>query len=142
MKRILITGLALLVLIGAAAWIGYSIEQHRGSEVRQRDWASIQKAMKSPDYELGVVLEQKGTFVGSFGALQKLRAGDIEGGTRDVERLCFAAADTVYGGHPETEFIAKSFLDEFRHYRQTYRTNSADWTIMEQNLERKLADWK
>ena len=89
-----------------------------------------------------MVLEQKGAFVGSFDALQKIRAGDVEGGTRRIESSCFAAADTVYSGHPETEFVAKSFLEDFRHYRQTYRTNNADWSITEQNLERKLADWK
>ena len=141
MKRILVNGLVLLVLIGAAAWTGYFIGQHHSSGLGQRE-TSIEEAMQTPDFKLGLVLEQKGTFVVSFGALQKLRAGDIEGGTRDVERLCFSAADTVYGNHLETRFVAKSFFDDFRDYRQSYRTNRADWSITEQNLERKLADWK
>ena len=131
----------MLVLVGAATWLGYSIGQRHRSEVGQGE-ASIEEAMKSPDFELGVVLDRKGTFVVSFSALQKLRAGDIEGGTRNIESLCFAAADTVYGSRPETRVAASSMLDEFRHYRQTYRTNSADWTITEQNLEQKLAKWK
>ena len=87
-------------------------------------------------------MEQKGAFVATFDSLQKIRAGDVEAGTKRLESSCFAAADTVYAGRPETEFIAKSFLTDFRQYRQTYRTNTADWSIMEQNLERKLADWK
>jgi len=123
MKRILINGLVLVVLVCAAAWAGYSIGHRRG-------------------FELGLVLEQKGTFVGTFDALQKIRAGDVQAGTQRIEHSCFAAADTVYADRPETEFVAKTFLDDFRHYRQTHRTNSADWSITEQNLERKLANWK
>ena len=123
MKRILIKGLILAVIVCAIAWVSYSIGHRRG-------------------FELGLVLEQKGTFVGTFDALQKIRSGDIEGGTRRIESSCFAAAATVYAGRPETELVAKSFLADFRHYRQTYRNNRADWSIMEQNLERELADWK
>jgi len=123
MKRIFINGLVLVALIWAAAWAAYSIGYRRG-------------------YDLGLVLDEKAVFVGTFDALQKIRAGEVEAGTRRIEKSCFAAADSVYAGRPETEFIAKSFLGDFRHYRQTYRSNSADWSITEQNLERKLADWK
>ena len=123
MKRILIIGLVLVGAIVATAWASYSLGHRRG-------------------YELGLVLEEKGAFVGSFDALQKIRAGDVEAGTRRIESSCFAAADTVYAGHPECDFIAKTFVSDFRHYRQTYRTNSVEWSITEQNLERKLADWK
>lgn len=122
MKRILIIEVFAVALI-ATAWISYSIGHRRG-------------------YELAVVLEQKGAFVGSFDALQKIRAGDIQGATQRIESTCFAAADTVYGSHPECDFVAKTFLSDFRRYRQTYRSNSADWSIMEQNLERKLGDRK
>jgi hypothetical protein len=123
MKRALIVGLVLIGVFVATAWGFYSLGHRRG-------------------YELGLVLEQKGAFVGSFDALQKIREGNIDGGTRRTESTCFAAADTVYGGHPECDFVAKTFLSDFRHYRQTYRTNSAEWTPMEQNLERELAGWK
>ena len=123
MKRTLVIGLVFIGAIVATAWASYSLGHHRG-------------------YELGLVLEQKGAFVGSFDALQKIRAGDIDGGTRRIESTCFAAAGTVYRGHPECDFVAKTFLSDFRHYRQTYRTNSADWTPMEQGLERELANWK
>jgi hypothetical protein len=123
MKITLIKGLVLVIIVLAAIWAAYSVGHRRG-------------------FELGLILEQKGAFVATFDSLQKIRAGDIEAGTKRLESSCFAAADTVYAGRPETEFIAKSFLTDFRHYRRTYRTNSADWSIMEQNLERKLADWK
>ena len=122
MKRI-IKGLVLAAIICGAVWAAYFIGHRRG-------------------YDLGLVLSQKGAFVGTFDALQKLRAGELEAGIRRIESSCFAAADTVYAGRPETEFVAKSFLADFRHYRQTYRTNSAEWSIAEQNLERKLVDWK
>jgi len=123
MKRTFIIGLVFIGAIIVTAWASYSVGHRRG-------------------YELGLILEQKGAFVGSFDALQKIRAGDIDGGTRRTESTCFAAAATVYAGHPECDFVAKSFLSDFRHYRQTYRTNSAEWTPMEQNLESELADWK
>jgi hypothetical protein len=123
MKRILINGLVLVVLVCAAAWVGYSIGHRRG-------------------FELGLIPDQRITFVVSFSALQKLRAGDIEGGTREVERVCFSAAETVYSGRPETRLVASTFFGDFRHYRQTYRTNSAAWTPIEQQLEKTLADWK
>jgi len=123
MKRTLIAGLVFIGAIVATAFASYSLGHRRG-------------------YELGLVLEQKGAFVGSFDALQKIRAGDIAGGTQRIQSTCFAAAATVYAGHPECGFVAKTFLTDFRHYRQTYCTNSAEWTPTEQNLERELATWK
>ncbi len=122
MKRTLVIGLVLIGVIIATAWVSYSLGHRRG-------------------YELRLVLEQKGLFVGTLDALQKLRAGDVEAGTRRIEKTCFVAAGKVYAGHPECDFVAKTFLTDFRHYRQTYRTNRADWSIAEQNLETKLADW-
>lgn len=141
MKDNLIKGLVLLILLGGAGWTGYSIGLHHRSEVERRQ-TLIEEAMTSPDFELGLVLEQKGTFVSSFSALQKLRPGDIDGGIRDVERMCFSAADPVYGKHPETRIVANLLFDDFRHYFQTYCTNRATLTSAEQNLQRNLADWK
>jgi hypothetical protein len=117
MKRIIVSG-AVLAVVCAAAWAAYSIGYRRG-------------------FDRALIL-QNGTFVGTFDALQKIRAGDVDGGTRRIESLCFSAANTVYGDRPAGEFVAKTFLDEFRRYRQTYRSNSAEWTVAEQNLERKL----
>ena len=121
MKRIIISAVALAVVC-AAAWAAYSIGYRRG-------------------FDRALIL-QNGTFVGTFDALQKIRAGDIENGTRRIESLCFSAANTVYSDRPASEFVAKTFLDDFRHYRQTYRSNSAEWTVAEQNLERKLDERK
>jgi hypothetical protein len=117
MKRIFMSGVVLAVIC-AGAWAAYSVGYRRGF-----------------DRALNL---QNGTFVGTFDALEKIRAGDVEDGTRRLESLCFSAADTVYSGRPGSEFVAKAFLDEFTHYRQTYRSNSAEWTVAEQNLERKL----
>lgn len=117
MKRIVISAVV-LAFVCAAAWAAYSIGYRRG-------------------FDRALVL-QNGTFIGTFDALQKIRAGDVDGGTRRIESLCFSAANTVYSERPAGEFVAKTFLDDFRQYRHTYRSNSADWTPAEQNLERKL----
>lgn len=117
MKRIIVIA-SVLVVAGAAAWAAWSIGYQRG-------------------FDRALVL-QNGTFVGTFGALQQIRAGDVEGGARRIESLCFSAANTVYSDRPAGEAVAKTFLDSLRRYRQTYRSNRAEWTIMEQNLERKL----
>lgn len=117
MKRHVISAVVLAVVC-ATAWTAYSIGYARG-------------------FNRALILHN-GTFVGTFDALQKLRAGDVDGGTRRIESLCFAAANTVYSGKPAGEFVAKTFLDEFRQYRYTYRSNRTEWTVAEQNLERKL----
>ena len=120
MKRLLVIGLVLL-LVCVAAWGGYFLGDQHG-------------------FDRALVL-RGGEFVGTLDALQKLRAEDIEGGTRRIESLCFAAANTVYG-KLASGFVAKTFIDELRQYRQTYRTNSAEWSPAEQNLEAKLAACK
>ncbi len=121
MKRVLLPG-AVLVLACGVGCAGYFVGYHRG-------------------FDRAVVL-QNGTFVGTFDALQKLRSGDLEGGTRRIETLCFSAANTVYGGRPVSQFVAKTFVQDFKEYRQTYRSNRTDWTAAEENLETKLAEWK
>lgn len=79
MKWSLILGLGLIVACGTA-WASYSVGYRRGCDQ-------------------ALILEN-GTFVGTFDALEKLRSGDVEGGTRRIETLCFAAANTVYSGKP------------------------------------------
>lgn len=126
MKRSLFVGAILLLACGAgygAYWFGYQRGYHRA------------------------LFLQTGTFVVSLDALDKIRAGDITGGTQRVEGLCFSSANTVYGDFVMRngflgKFVGKSMLDDLRHYRQTYRANKADWTPMEQSLERNLADCK
>jgi hypothetical protein len=121
MKRFLLPGVVMLLICGAA-YTSYLLGYREG-------------------FGHALVL-QNGTFVGTFDALQKLRAGDVEGGTRRIETLCFSAANTVYSARPAARFVAKTFVQDFRNYRQTYRSNRVDWTVAEQNLEGKLANWK
>jgi hypothetical protein len=90
---------------------------------------------------------QSGTFVVTLDAINKIRAGDITGGTHTVEALCFSSGNIVYGDPLFRHgwyggFVGKTMIDDLRHYRQTYRTNSLEWTPMEQSLEKHLASWK
>ncbi len=125
-KRIFIIGLVLLA-IGGGVWAGYFFGDQRG-------------------FHRALIL-QAGTYVVTLDALDKIRAGDIDASTKSIESLCFASANIVYGdfvfrndfaGH----FVAQSMIEDLKHYRQTYRTNSAKWTPMERDLERNLASWK
>jgi len=121
MKCRLVFVVVVLVVIGASC-AGYFLGYRRG-------------------FDRALVL-QNGTFVGTFDALQKFRAGDVEGGTQRIETLCFSAANTVYSDRAASQFVAKSFVGDFRSYRHSYRSNRVDWTVAEQNLETKLANWK
>ena len=86
---------------------------------------------------------QKGTFVGSFDVLQKLRAGDVPAATHRLESLCFSAADLLYSDPDyRDQFVTRTFAPELIHYRALYRTNRAEWTPVEQKLERDLASWR
>lgn len=126
MKRPIVI-VAVLLCIGSAACAAYFLGYERG-------------------YNKALIL-QTGTFVGSLDALDKIRGGDVAGGTQRIEGLCFMSANIVYGDFVfrhdfPGQFVGKTFIDELRHYRQTYRTNSADWTPMEQSLEKNLASWR
>jgi len=72
-------------------------------------------------YHRALIL-QNGTFVGSLGALNRLRAGDINSGTEQIEVLCFSSANVVYGDFVFRKgwggkFDGKSMLEQLRHYR-------------------------
>jgi len=126
MKRILIIAVVALVVC-SSVFGSYFLGYQRG-------------------YHHALIL-QTGTFVGSLDALDKIRAGDVAGGTKSVEALCFSSANIVYGDFVfrhdfPGQFVGKSMIDDLRHYRQTYRTNSAEWSPMEHSLERNLAGWK
>ena len=126
MLRTLFITFLLLIICGAAA-VGLHLGYQRG----------FQKALQL----------QSGTFVGTLDALEKLRKGDINEGTKRVEALCFSSANIVYGDPNFKEgfaggFVAKTFVGELKTYRQTYRTNNAEWTPMERGLERHLAEFK
>src|SRR2546425_11439999 len=120
MKRIIIVGI-LLLAVGGAVWCSYFVGYQRG-------------------YHRALIL-QTGTFVGTLDALDKIRAGDISDGTERIEALCFSSANIVYGDFVfqhdfPGQFVGKSMIDDLRHYRQTYRTNSTEWTPMERSLEK------
>jgi hypothetical protein len=126
MKRAIIVSIVSLVVCGAA-WAGYFLGYQRG-------------------YHQSLIL-QTGAFVGSLDALEKIQAGDIASGTKSVEALCFSSANTVYGDFVfqhdfPGQFVGKSMIDDLLRYRQTYRTNSAEWTPMERSLEMHLASWR
>jgi hypothetical protein len=126
MKRVLVIS-SLLVLIGGVAYGSYFLGFQRG-------------------YHRALIL-QNGTFVGSLDALDKLRSEDIKAGTERIEALCFASANIVYGDFVSRngwmgQFVGRAMVDDLRHYRQTYRTNSTEWTPIERSLERNLAKWK
>ncbi|HEY5914882.1 MAG TPA: hypothetical protein VJA21_30185 [Verrucomicrobiae bacterium] len=77
---------------------------------------------------------------GFFAALQSVRAGDIAGATRQMEKFCFDSAEIAYKDHqpPPYDQMSKHLARELLKYRATYRTNSADWDPMERKLEALL----
>ena len=82
----------------------------------------------------------KVTSLVTLGALQKLRAGDIPGGTRLLETFCFGQSEVFY--HDPTYSDGKELARGLLQYRASYRTNSADWDVTERKLEVQLANVK
>jgi hypothetical protein len=123
MKRAIIIGLVLVAIICGAAWASYSIGYQRGLDFM-------------------LVLDQKRIFVVTLRPLQEIRSGEIGAATLYLETNCFAAADNVYDGQAANRIVTDAFADPLRHYRQTYRTNRAEWSVTEQDLERKLSSLK
>jgi len=123
MKRIIISGLVLVIVVCGTAWTTYSIGYRRGVDFM-------------------LFLDQEREFAFTLDQLDKMRAGDIEAGTRSLELFCFSAANNVYDGRSSNRIAADALVDDLRHYRQTYRTNSAEWSSTERDLENKLAKWK
>ena len=86
---------------------------------------------------------QKGTFVISLDALQKLRSGDVDRAMRRMETLCFGSAEMLYSDPAyRDQTITKTLATELIQYRASYRTNSSEWTSAEEQLEKHLAIWK
>jgi len=79
----------------------------------------------------------KVTSLVTLGALQKLRAGDILGGTRLLETFCFCQSEVFY--HDPITTDGKEIAPGLLQYRAAYRTNSAEWSDMERKLEAQLA---
>lgn len=79
----------------------------------------------------------------TLGALQKLRAGDIQGATRSLESFCFGDAEVFYHGRSDYSDSGHELLaQEILQYRAAFRTNSADWDDRERKLEAELAGEK
>ena len=83
---------------------------------------------------------QKGTLVGTIDALQKIRKGDVDGGTQRIETMCFLSAvllldDGDYAANPSV----KGMVPQLVAYRDAYRTNQAEWTPVEQRLQTLLS---
>lgn len=83
---------------------------------------------------------QKGTLVGTLAALEDIRRGDVEGGTRRIESLCFMSAVVLMADdHYQSDVAVRTFTPTLVNYRHSYCTNQADWTPMERQLESLLA---
>jgi hypothetical protein len=119
MKRIILCSILLLLVGVVCASLGYRAGSHR-----RNLWVDS-------------------TFVGTFDALKRLRAGETASGIARVEAMCFSAAYVLYDNPKlRDDVVTKLNLKELRDYRATYRTNSADWYPTEQQLERVLGTWK
>lgn len=83
------------------------------------------------------------TFVGTFDALKRLRAGETASGIDRIEAMCFSAAYVLYDNPKlRDDVVTKLNLKDLRDYRAKYRANSADWYPTEQRLEQTLATWR
>jgi hypothetical protein len=97
--------------------------------------------------------------VGALTVLQKIQAGDVPLATHILETNCFDSAHIFYEKpvhieearqwlSPKELFYypdaatSKQIGQELSKYRAAYRTNSADWDVMEQKLAIELANLK
>jgi hypothetical protein len=76
----------------------------------------------------------------TFDALKKLKAGKFSKASSELEIQCFAnSADVLSESGWRSTAFRKIMVTSLITYRHTYRTNSAEWTPMEQRLEILLA---
>ena len=80
--------------------------------------------------------------MGTCNALWLLRAGDVAGGTRQLETECFASAKIYYNNPTLDPDSTRALAKDLSVYRAAYRTNSAEWDKWEQKLEPQLAKIK
>jgi hypothetical protein len=100
-----------------------------------------------------------GRSIGELVVLQKLRTGNVPLAIQMLETNCFDSAHIFYEKPAHIEeasqwlsakellyypdaTTAKEIALELSKYRAVYRTNSADWDIMEQKLAVELANIK
>lgn len=148
MKHTLCGILVAVVVGGLGSLVTYGIAYHRGYEGGYKNGT------------LDALGERSfGQSVAFLAALQELRAGDIPGVIRQMERSCFDSAhifykNTAHAGEvsqwgraqglaawPDAGSI-RGIAQELIKYRAVYRTNSADWDDMERKLAVELAKVK
>src|SRR5262245_35510804 len=72
----------------------------------------------------------------SLDALRKMKAGDLTSATSDLERACFVdSVEVLSDASWNPESLHKVVIPFLKAYRQSYRTNQADWTPVERQLE-------
>ncbi|MEO7298503.1 MAG: hypothetical protein ABI042_07995 [Verrucomicrobiota bacterium] len=86
-----------------------------------------------------VVTAHIASAISASDALQKLQTRDSTQAIRVLERLWFADSVAVLSESGwRVDSFRSTFLPSLISYRQTYRTNQADWTPMERHLETLL----
>jgi hypothetical protein len=149
MKHTIRCILASVLACAVGSLVTYRIAYHRGYE----------DGYKSGLF-CGIRQGSFGQSLGFLAGLQQLRAGDTPRATRMMEQFCFSSAQTYYKdptpspgeasdwgraqglsrfpGPAEAKTLAKGLVE----YRAAYRTNSADWGLIEQKLAVELAKAK
>ena len=129
MKQAIRWILASVMACAIGALVSYRIAYHRGH--RSGEISAIER---------GYLVQS----CGFFAALQSVRAGDITGAARQMEKFCFDSAEIAFKDPqpPPYDQMAKQLARELLKYRATYRTNSADWDAMERKLEVELTKVK
>lgn len=127
MKRTIISLAVLLIACSLCSLVAYR--------------AGLRRAKEGPR-DVATELPMR-VFWNTMSALDDLRAGRIDAGTRTVEKVCFASGAIVYSDPVSRDYQWNQvFAPAVIEYRARYCTNSAKWTLEEKQLEKLLADWK
>jgi hypothetical protein len=120
MKRLIAFSVVLILCCGVAVSVGYLVGKRVGG--------------------YRATTARAACAVLSLDAAKKLRAGDLPEATRELERHCFADSVVVLSDVGwRVEAFRKITVPSLKAYRRSYRTNEADWTPMEKELEGLLA---
>jgi len=138
-----------VVVSAIASAVMYRIAYHRGYELGYRK--GVVREIQMANFSHSLI---------SLGALQQLRSGDVAGGTRLIEMVCFGSAQIFYKDpvpnpaevsdwarqqgmdrNPLPE-VTRELTQGLLSYRARYRTNSVEWDNMERKLEIQLAKMK
>lgn len=119
MKRYLLFFIVLVIFCAASGYVGYRVGDRIGDN--------------------RITTARAANVVMVLDALKKLKAGDVDEATRTLEVRCFADATGVLADTGwRVEAFRKIGVPSLIAYRQSYRTNQAEWTPMEQKLEKLL----